>query len=379
MLNILADQNIFQLEKFIPDGHNILLFDPAEGIPDKLSSADALLIRTVTKINENSIGDHINRLRFIGTASSGTDHVDIPYLEKKGIHFASAAGCNARAVAEYIATCLLIWSHTYNEDLTKLTVGIIGVGHVGSEVDKLLGKMNISTILYDPPRQEREPDFISSTMNEVLAADILTFHVPLNLEGKYATFHWLNKVRLEGNYKMIINASRGGVVDEQALMDAFDNGMTEHLILDVWEKEPNFRMGMAERAFIATPHIAGYSHQAKINATRMICDDLIDFYKLKEPAKAKLSDADCRNFQFDDRSIELKNVIQTLNPLLDYDSELRKIMRLEPDEKSPAFRKLRVNKPFRLEYALLGIPDWLCDKYPVLKALDIRCNKTFTA
>ncbi len=155
------------------------------------------------------------------------------------------------------------------------------MGHVGSDVHKLLSELNISTILYDPPRQERDPAFKSSTIQEVLSADILTLHVPLSFEGPYATYHWLENEKLSKKYKIVINASRGGVVDEKALMDAFDNGLTEHIILDVWENEPKFNTLMAERAFLATPHIAGYSHQAKENATRMISESLSESFRLE--------------------------------------------------------------------------------------------------
>lgn len=377
MINLLADKNIFHLEKFIPDSVHLSLFNPSEGLPEDLTSFDALFVRTVTKINETTLRDFGDRLKFIGTASSGTDHVDLSVLKKQGIRFADAAGCNARAVAEYIATSLLLWSNKYGEELTNLTVGVIGVGHVGSEVYKLLNELNIPTILYDPPRQEREPSFESSTLQEVLSADILTLHVPLTFEGPYATFHWLENDKLSKKYKMVINASRGGVVDEKALMDAFDNGLTEHIILDVWENEPKFNTLMAERAFIATPHVAGYSHQAKENATRMISETLSRFFQLENNENESPTDDDCKNYLFNGTELDFRQVIETINPILEYDTELRKIMRLDTDEKAAAFRELRTNKPYRLEYSSTGVPDWLCAQFPDLKTLGIHCNKTY--
>lgn len=379
MITILADKHIFHLDKFIPEDSKLELYDPADGFPGDVSEVDALLVRTVTKINKKTLENFSDRLRFIGTASSGTDHVDIPFLQSKNIHFADAAGCNARAVAEYIATSLLLWSEKYHEDLQKLTVGIIGVGHVGNRVHELLYDLGISTVLYDPPRENRDSSFKSSSLNAVLKADILTFHVPLTFNDTYATYHWLNKQLLTKKYKLIINASRGGVVNEEDLLEAHESSNVEEFILDVWEDEPDFHKKSVKRALIATPHIAGYSYQAKENATSMICNSLIDFFQLKEQKEDQLEDPDCncKNYSFAEESADLSGVLTILHPIMEYDSSLREIIQLDEEERRKAFRKLRTDRPYRLEYANLGIPDWLCRNFAVLPKLNIRCNKTF--
>ncbi|HET6528094.1 MAG TPA: NAD(P)-dependent oxidoreductase, partial [Balneolaceae bacterium] len=258
MINVLADQYLYNIQSYLPENINLMLFDPAHGFPSEINSAHALLIRTVIPVDEQTLPDIPKNLQFVGTASAGTDHVDIKYLRENGITFADAAGCNARSVAEYVATAMLIWAEKRDQNLTTLTAGIIGAGNAGSRVIELLRKLEISTVAYDPPKEERDSNFKSASLNEVLECDILSFHTPLTTTGDYPTYHWLNGQKLSAfNFQLVINASRGGVIDEQALLNAFEKGMINDFILDVWENEPNFNQKSAEQAFIKTPHIAG--------------------------------------------------------------------------------------------------------------------------
>jgi len=372
VINVLADKNIFQLEQFVPPEVNLTLYDPNNGMPENMDDYSALLIRTVTKINVQVLPSKTDNLTFIGTASSGTDHVDIPHLNSLGIEFASAAGCNARAVAEYIATSLLLWADSQSVDLTDHKVGIVGVGHVGTEVNSILKNLSVETILYDPPRELRETGFQSDSKEDVLDADILTFHVPLNKTGEYATWHWLDDEKLRGkSYPLIINASRGGVIDEKALSSHFKSDHLNSFILDVWENEPVFSIEMAKNAFIATPHIAGYSYQAKQNATRMICEALCDHFDFDIPKDSgqdqfeKISDLTAENDS-------LSAILQRLHPIMEYDHSLRSLFDLSNNERAKAFRKLRVDHPFRTEFTHLRVPQNIIAKYPILEKLGIQ-------
>ncbi|HKK45138.1 MAG TPA: NAD(P)-dependent oxidoreductase, partial [Balneolaceae bacterium] len=258
MINVLADQYLHNIQSYLPENINLILFDPTKRLPPELSYAEAMLVRTVININAQTMSEIPASLKFIGTASAGTDHVDIDYLQKNGVRFADAAGCNARSVAEYVATALLIWAETRKKDLSKLSMGIVGVGHVGTQVVKLLEKLGITTIPYDPPRSLRENNFDSATLDELLSADMLSFHTPLTYKGDYPTFHWLDKEKLTGReFQLVINSSRGGVIDEKELLKSIKAGNVRDIIIDVWENEPEFSLTTAQKAFIKTPHIAG--------------------------------------------------------------------------------------------------------------------------
>ncbi|MGD8428020.1 MAG: NAD(P)-dependent oxidoreductase, partial [Balneolaceae bacterium] len=202
MINVLADRYLFNIQSYLPENINLILFDPAEGLPD-ISSVHALLIRTVIQINKTTLPAIPKSLEFVGTASAGTDHVDISYLESHGVQFANAVGCNARSVAEYVATALLIWSDQRQKTLTELSMGVIGVGNVGTHVIRLMNKLGVSTTAYDPPREQRDPTFSSNSLEELLATDILSFHTPLTRDGAHPTYHWLDTKKLiKQNYEL---------------------------------------------------------------------------------------------------------------------------------------------------------------------------------
>jgi|TARA_R100000388_G_scaffold95032_1_gene86018 erythronate-4-phosphate dehydrogenase len=368
LIYVAADQNLYKIEELIPSECKLSTHNLSEGIPD-LNQADALIVRTVSHLNEDTFPSPPNQLKFIGTASSGTDHLDNEYLEGKGITLASSNGCNARTVAEYVMTSLLLWKEKHQPNTPFGKVGVIGVGKAGSAVSELLQDFGIECIEYDPPREEREAEFTSASLNEVLGAEILTFHVPFNKKGKYSTFHWLNEEKLSNrSYKLVINAARGGVINEIALMKAYVEGRVKNYVLDVWEGEPDFNTEVAKHAFIATPHIAGYSEQAKVNATKMICDQMADFFELSSGSlnyQIPPRTEDLAHIQYD-----LTKIITRLHPILGYDKALRDLIG-RPDRKV-LFRNLRNEWPYRFEYSSLRIRQGLLDEFPELKKIGIQ-------
>ncbi|NGP89302.1 NAD(P)-dependent oxidoreductase [Fodinibius halophilus] len=369
MLNILADQHLYNIQSYLPENINLQLFDPANGFPPEISSAHGLLIRTVLPVNEETLPNIPKQLSFIGSGSAGTDHVDIPYLEKHNVTFSNAAGCNARSVAEYVATSLLLWSENHQKDVTSLTVGVIGVGNVGTQVIQLLQKLSITTVGYDPPKAKREENFTSVTLNEILSSDILTFHTPLTKRGTHPTYHWLDSEKLtDHTYELIINSARGGVIDERVLLDAINKGRVGDVIIDVWEDEPNIRFKTAEKAFIKTPHIAGYSAQAKSNASKFVVDDLLNHFNLEEP-KRDIQQSSRKFEQKLTRFETLGELLKELHPIKKYENSLEEIIKQHPQKRGIKFNQLRATFPLRQEFANTYLPTPYFERFPVLEPL----------
>ncbi|NIT61163.1 MAG: hypothetical protein GWN00_34655 [Aliifodinibius sp.] len=369
MINILADQYLYNIQSYLPESVNLQLFDPAEGLPGDVEKAHALLIRTVIPINKETLPNIPKNLRFIGTGSSGTDHVDRQYLIENNIHLADAAGCNARSVAEYIATSLILWTEKRNRDLTSLSAGIIGVGHAGSEVINILNKIGLQTVAYDPPRDQRDPDFSTVSLNKVLSCDILTFHTPLNKKSKYPTYHWLDQEKLKGRtFDLIINSARGGVVDEKALLAAMKKGIIRDIIIDTWENEPKIHLETTGAAFLKTPHIAGYSVQAKENASKFIADKLINVFELDYPVQANATG----NITFNKNLSQidsLSSLLTDLHPIKEYEKRLADIVRDHPEKRGELFNKLRAEFPLRHQFAQIHLPKTYFSRFPVMREL----------
>lgn len=365
MIKVLADQNLYKLADFLPKEVELSFYNPSESVWD-LENYDAWLIRTVTRVNSETVPQIPPELKFIGTGSSGNDHVDMDYLKKKGVHFVDAKGCNANAVAEYVATSLLLLKDDI-PNLIEMKIGIIGVGAVGQKSNQLLKKLGFETVLFDPPREQRESGFKSASQEEVLRCDILTFHVPLTISGNNKTFHWLSEDKLMStSFSVVINAARGGVIDEQAVFKVKSEKRIKHLVIDVWEDEPDFNSEFANECFIATPHIAGYSEQAKLNASRIICEELCDYFdlpKIKNGYKVKT--------QIPEISFHssLTPILKSVHPIIDYDKKLRSLIN-SPD-KIARFRNLRTNHPFRNEYSQISLDKDLLALHPDLVKLGI--------
>lgn len=370
-IRLLADQHILLDANEFPPSISIDLFDPSEGMPADVTEYNALLVRTVTPLDKSTIPSNPGRLKFIGSATAGTDHINSDWLRKCGIEFAHSPGCNASSVGEYVSVAILAWSLITQSDLKNNKVGIIGAGHTGSAVEKLLSALNISYLLYDPPREQTETTFKSASLEEILSCDILTFHTPLTHHGRWPTFHWLNRDKLSGRkFKLIINASRGGVIDEQALTEEFQKGTIENYILDVWENEPVFHDFSAKHALIKTPHIAGYSIQSKQRATQIVMDSLCTFFGIEcnayrftpfPPVSPELSIAG--------EQPHLISLLFKLNPIHEYNLRFEMLIGQSAAKKEELFQKLRTGFPLRHEHPYWKIDKNLLEKYPVLYRL----------
>ncbi len=268
-LHFVVDKNIPFLKGLLePFGQVDYLTEP-EMTPESVSDADALLVRTRTKCNEALLGG--SKCRFVGTCTIGTDHLDLPWLATRGIIAANAPGCNAPAVAQYVMASIL---KLHNRPLSQYTIGIVGVGNVGRIVAEWARQLDMRVLLNDPPRQKAEGGDCWSSLEEIAAeADIITFHTPLDATTRHladaAFFASLRRAPI------IINAARGPVVDNTALVEAIKSGNVSHAVIDCWEGEPSdLNPDLLRLADIATPHIAGYSFEGKVRATRMALDAL---------------------------------------------------------------------------------------------------------
>lgn len=368
-MKILANKHLYRIREFFPSEVEVHLFEP-EHFPADAPDYDAMLINTTTAINRETLPDAGN-LKIIATGSSGYDHVDTGHLELIGVQFEAASGCNALSVAEYVITAILCHCDENSIPLSELKVGIAGCGHTGQAVAEMLDRFSIQKVVYDPPRQLREPDFKSALFEEFCECNLLTFHTPYTESGKYPTKHLLNSSWFERRkYELVINAARGGVVDESALLHSLDNGNLRAAVIDVWENEPHFNDLIANTARFATPHIAGYSLQSKYRASQMVAEAVCRVAGLQTltpapPEPLRLTDRDFKK-------TTLSDLLAQLHTIKQYDQQFRKITGKSDEDKKEAFYHLRTSQPLRQEFSGLIISQKLAETFTILEQLGCR-------
>jgi erythronate-4-phosphate dehydrogenase len=248
---------------------------------DVVRDADALITRTRTICTRETLLD--SRVRFIATATIGFDHIDIDYCKAAGIEWSNAPGCNAESVNQYICSALFSYSARRELALKDQTIGIVGVGQVGSRVAKTCEILGMKVLLNDPPRERSEGSagFVDLDLIQQ-QADIISFHVPLNMEGTDKTYHMANEDFLHMLEKkpLIINTCRGEVFDTGAVNQALGSGNLSGAIIDCWENEPELNLDLLDRADYGTAHIAGYSRDGKANGTKKSVQAVSRFFKL---------------------------------------------------------------------------------------------------
>ena len=268
-------------------GHVVTL--PGKSIDaHSVKHADALIVRSRTQVNAQLLEG--SSIQFVGSTVVGLDHIDQAYLENQQIEFYSAQGCNANSVAEFIITALYDLAESKQFDITQKTLGIIGVGHVGSLVLEKANILGIKCLLNDPPRQRREsakqPANYFTDLDTCLTADIITFHTPLTRVGQDATYDLLSAERLSKiqPHQILINAARGGIINE----DAWSKTATLANVIDCWENEPIISEALYKTAYLATPHIAGHSLDAKVAGSQMVYQTLCKFWNIPEQFEWKI-------------------------------------------------------------------------------------------
>ena len=281
-MKIIIDDKIPYIKEAAEKIAEEVIYAPGKDFTRELvQDADALIIRTRTHCNRELLEG--SKVKFIATATIGFDHIDTEYCKQAGIEWANAPGCNSASVAQYIQSSLLIWKSLRNNKPDELTIGIICVGNVGSKVAKVAQDFGMRVLLNDLPREEKEGNITFTSLEKIAEeCDIITFHVPLYKEGKYKTYHLAdeNFFRSLQRKPVVINTSRGEVIETNALLEAINNGTISDAVIDVWEHEPEINRKLLEKVLIGTPHIAGYSADGKANATRMSLDSICRFFHL---------------------------------------------------------------------------------------------------
>lgn len=286
-MKILVDENMpYARELFSRTGDVVAV--PGRPVPQaELDNADGLMVRSVTKVNAELLSG--KPVKFVGTATAGTDHIDEDYLREQGIAFSAAPGCNAIAVVEYVFSSLLLLAERDGFLLTDRTVGIVGVGNVGGRLQARLEALGIKTLLCDPPRADRGDEGEFLPLSRLVAeADILTFHTPLFKQGEYKTLHLADEALLMALKPgtILINACRGAVVDNAALLNVLQKRDDLSVVLDVWEPEPELSLPLLDKVDIATAHIAGYTLEGKARGTTQVFEAWTQF--LGQPQQVAL-------------------------------------------------------------------------------------------
>lgn len=246
-----------------------------------VADADALIVRSITRVDEALLAN--SRVAFVGTCTIGTDHIDLNYLSAQGIGFASAPGCNADAVVDYVLSSLLTVSEREGWPLLSRRVGVVGAGNVGSRLLTRLSALGMEVLVCDPPRAEQEgPEGFVDLDTLIEQCDVICLHTPLVKHGPHATYHLLNAERLQelAPQTVLVNAGRGDCIDGLALRSRLAGKGDISAILDVWEDEPGIDAGLRDLVALATPHIAGHSLDGKLRGTWMIQQALAKHFNM---------------------------------------------------------------------------------------------------
>lgn len=309
-MKIIVEANIPYIKGLLEPFGDVLYLPAAEMTADAVRDADALFVRTRTRCDAGLLGG--SRVRFIATATIGTDHIDLAWCRQEGIDVANAPGCNAPAVAQYVHSVV---GHCFDGNVRGLTLGVVGVGHVGSIVARWGERLGMRVLRCDPPRQRREGSGFVSLEEIAREADVVTLHTPLTRTDADATWHLAGREFLEeaSRCRLLINSARGGIVDEAALLAALDGRrFAAKVAIDCWESEPRVNPQLLGKAFVATPHIAGYSAEGKQRATAMALEAFERHYGVevggKPQVEAPLLGADVES---------VEQIMRTYDPLAD--------------------------------------------------------------
>lgn len=376
-MKILVDENIPYATQLFTTIGEVKIVSGRSISSLQLATADALIIRSVTKINKSLLKG--SNVKFVGTATAGFDHVDRQWLTQACIAFSSAPGCNAVSVVEYVFSALLLLAERNCFDLREKIVGIVGVGNIGSCLNMRLKAWGVRTLLCDPPRADAVNNTEQFWPLEKLVsqASILTFHTSLNKSGRYSSYHLLNDELLSAlpDGHILLNTSRGEIIDNQALLKALEGGKKINVILDVWEHEPFISLPLLVKTIISTPHIAGYSLEGKARGTIQIFSAFNQFLGQKQkidPANL-LPIANFNEITFSGKLTQenLKRLVHLVYNVQRDDASLRKVI-----YSASQFDHFRKFYPERREWSSLRVNCDDIDTANTLKALGFNARLT---
>lgn len=280
-MKIVADENIPQVKEAFKNFGEVFLISGREISNDILKDADILLTRSITNVNEELLEN--TNIKFVATATIGIDHIDLDYLKYRNIEFADAKGCNAYSVAEYVVCSIANIFYNKNILLDNKKIGVVGYGNIGTKISNFAETIGLSVLINDPPLERISAFKIFNHLENTLKSNIITFHVPLNKSGLDKTYHLIDdeKINLIKENTLLINTSRGPVVDNAVLKNRLEKQNDITTVLDVWENEPNVDIDLLSKVNIGTAHIAGYSLEGKLNGTLLIYEKFCDCFGFK--------------------------------------------------------------------------------------------------
>ncbi len=355
-MKVIADANIPYVEECFSSLGEVQVMPGRQITRGVLSDADALVVRSITPVNDELLKG--TPVQFVGTATIGYDHIDLDFLEAEGIAFTSAPGSNANSAAEYVVAGVLEVAQKYDIDLEEKSIGVIGVGNVGSKVAAKAAALGMNVVLNDPPLARRSGDDKYRPVEELFECDFITLHVPLTTSGADRTYHLADRAFFTSLKErcVLINASRGAVVETDALKNAIYSGRLRGVVLDVWENEPKIDLGLLKIVDIGTPHIAGYSLDGKIAGMMMIYEAACEYFGvapaheanefLPEPAIRDLRLSGARGTPLD----IVAGAVQKIYDIRRDDTRLRWVWEKPQDKRADYFDSLRKNYPVRREF-----------------------------
>lgn len=280
-MKIIIDDKIPYIRGAFEAVAEVIYLPGSKTTPHVVHDADAIITRTRTICNEKLLAG--STVKCIATATIGYDHIDTDYCDKAGISWTNAPGCNSKSVEQYIASVLMVLAEKRNINLNDLTIGVVGVGNVGSKVARLCELLGMKVLLNDPPRERREGSAQFVSLDRIKnEADIISLHVPLNLKGEDATYHLADDAFFKSlkNKPVLINSCRGEVIRTESVKLALIKGEIADFVCDCWENEPDIDLELFEMTCLATPHIAGYSKDGKATGTLMSVQAVSEYFKL---------------------------------------------------------------------------------------------------
>jgi len=280
-MKIIIDDKIPYIRGAFEGVAEVVYLPGSKTTPEIAKDADAIVTRTRTICNEKLLAG--SSVKFIATATIGFDHIDTDYCEANGIRWTNAPGCNSKSVEQYIASTIMVLAEKNGWNLSEKTIGVVGVGNVGSKVARICEILGMKVLRNDPPRERAEGSEQFVSIQQVMEkADIITLHVPLNMKGEDATFHLGNESFLNALKKkpVLINSCRGEVIETNTVKAALKSGQLSAFVCDCWENEPDIDLELLALTVIATPHIAGYSKDGKATGTLMSVQAISDFFGL---------------------------------------------------------------------------------------------------
>jgi len=352
-MNIVVDENVANAKEVFAEFGDVQLVDGRKITSQYLNNIDVLIVRSITNVNSNLLSG--TKVKFVGTATIGSDHIDLIYLKKNNITFTDAKGCNADSVAEYVFTALLKIAVDENIKLNKKSVGVVGIGNIGTRVVNIAEAFGMKVFKNDPPLERKGIGENYVSLDEILQADIISLHVPLNKGEQDNTIHLLNEQNL-GQIRektIIINTSRGAVIDNNSLHKMIRNKKLL-AVLDVWENETKVNVDLLNITKIGSAHIAGYSLDGKVNGTRMIYEALCNFTGKTPSWKPELQEVENKELFLDDsKNDELKiyNLLRTAYDIEEDDKRMRNLLKVKREEMGNYFDQLRKEYPVRREFS----------------------------